>query len=46
MDIWLGLREPLEFVQILAEMTGVHDVSPGCDPSQEGEEQLLIVTLD
>jgi len=46
MDIWLGLREPLEFVQILASMAGVHDVSPGSDSSQGEEEQLLIVTLD
>ncbi len=46
MDIWLGLREPLEFLQILSSMAGVHDVSPGSDASEDEEEQLLIVTLD
>ena len=46
MDIWLGLREPLEFLQILSSMAGVHDVSPGSDESQDEGEQLLIVTLD
>lgn len=45
MDIWLGLREPLELVEILSSMAGVHEVLPDKDLTQE-EEQLLVVTLD
>ena len=45
MDIWLGLREPLQLIAILGDIPGVCEVADFPDPDGEEEEQRLTVSV-
>ena len=45
MDIWLGLREPLQLIAILGDIPGVSQVADFPDPDGEEEERRLAVSV-
>jgi hypothetical protein len=45
MDIWLGLREPLQLITILGEIPGVSQVTALPDPGGDEEERRITVEI-